>query len=151
MKEADSQPHRKRQDAGNERSPGGVSLQRTRMMERIASDYGCEAEYLWLKYPNCAVFRHPASKKWFALVMDVQAGKLGLPSSETVDVLTLKCDPLMRDSLLTQPGFFPAYHMNKSQWITVLLDGPVKDAKILPLVELSYAAVAPKTRKARSE
>ena len=126
-------------------------MQRARIMERIASDYGCEAEYLWMKYPNCAVFRHPANRKWFTLVMDVQADKLGLPSAEALYVLTLKCDPLMREALLTQPGFHPAYHMNKSQWITILLDGPVSDEQILPLVELSYAAVAPKPRRARSD
>ena len=137
--------------------------------EAIESAYGCEAEHLWLKYPNCAVFRHHMSGKWFALLMDLRPSQLsagetapardasrasaagrpdGLPSAEPVVwVLTVKCDPLMRQALLKEPGFFPAYHMNKSQWITVLLDGTVPDERILPLVELSYAAVAPKPKR----
>ena len=127
---------------------------RERIVERIESDYGCEAEHLWLKYPNAAVFRHPGSGKWFALMMDVAADRLGLPgagtalpSAQPVWVVTVKCDPLMRPALLKEPGFLPAYHMNKAQWITILLDGSVPEARILPLVELSYAAVAPRTRK----
>lgn len=122
-------------------------MQKDRVVEAIETSYGCEAEHLWLKYPNAAVFRHPMSGKWFALLMDVTADKLGLPSYEVVWTLTVKCDPLMRQSLASEPGFYPAYHMNKSQWITMVLDGTVEDARILPLVELSYDAVAPKPRR----
>ena len=117
------------------------------LSEAIASAYGCEAEHLWLKYPNYAVFRHPASKKWFAALMDITTDKLGLPGHEPVWVLDVKCDPLMIPALLKEPGFYPAYHMSKAQWISVVLDGSIPLERILPLVELSYGAVAPKNRK----
>lgn len=35
-------------------------------------------------------------------------------------------------------GFFPAYHMNKENWISILLDGTVSADEIKPLLELSY-------------
>ena len=120
---------------------------RDKVVEAITSSYGCEAEHPWLKYPNYAVFRHPASGKWFAVLMDITMDKLGLPGCAPVWVLDVKCDPLMIPALLRESGFCPAYHMSKTQWISVLLDGSVPMERIMPLVELSYGAVAPKGKK----
>lgn len=69
---------------------------------------------------------------------------------ETVWVLVVKCDPLMRDALLTEPGFLPAYHMNKRLWISALLDGSLPLRRIMPLLDMSYAMTAPRRGKARS-
>ena len=41
--------------------------------------YGAPPENLWIRYPNYAIFRHEDSGKWFALMMDVEKSKLGLP------------------------------------------------------------------------
>lgn len=122
-------------------------MMKQRLTEAMENAYGCEAEHLWLKYPNYAVFRHPACGKWFAALMDITADKLGLPGHDPVWILDVKCDPVMLPSLLKEPGFYPAYHMSKTQWISVLLDGSVPLERILPLVEMSYDAVAPKGRK----
>ena len=35
-------------------------------------------------------------------------------------------------------GFLPGYHMDKSNWITILLDGTVQEAKILDFLDMSY-------------
>ena len=55
-----------------------------------------------------------------------------------IDVLNIKCDPMMIGSLRMKEGFFPAYHMNKENWISILLDGTVSADEIKPLLELSY-------------
>ena len=73
-----------------------------------------------------------------ALVIEVNAKKLGLQEDKTVDVLNIKCDPMMIGSLRMKEGFFPAYHMNKENWISILLDGTVSADEIKPLLELSY-------------
>ena len=78
--------------------------------------------------------------------MDVPKSRLGLEGDEPVTVLDVKCSPLMVGSLLSEKGFLPAYHMNKSSWISILLDGSVPDEKITPLLELSYDSVAPKRK-----
>ena len=54
--------------------------------------------------------------------MNVPEHRLGLPGDGSVNVLDVKCDPRMIGSLLSEKGFLPAYHMNKSTWISVLLD-----------------------------
>ena len=53
-------------------------------------------------------------------------------------MLVVKCDPNLIGSLLTTPGFLPGYHMSKSTWITILLDGTVPVDEIRTLLDLSY-------------
>ena len=55
---------------------------------------------------------------------------------------------LMAGSLLAQPCFLPASHMNKSKWITVLLDGSTDREQVMALVDMSYHLTSsPKRRK----
>ena len=121
--------------------------QRERMAIYIQNRYGVEPEHLWVRYPNYAVFRQPASRKWFAAIMDVAKKSIDLSGDGTTDVMDLKCGPVLVGSLLAQDGFRPAYHMSKSSWISVLLDETVPDEQIFPLLELSYDSVAPKRKK----
>ncbi len=100
--------------------------------------YGANAEYPWAKFPGYMVFRHSDNQKWFALVMNISKEKLGLPEKEPIDVLNVKCEPLIIGSLQNEPGFFPAYHMSKTNWITIALDGSVSDEKIKQLLDMSY-------------
>ena len=125
--------------------------QRGRITQYIQDTFGTESEYLWADSPGNAVFRHPASKKWYAAMMRVLPEKLGLPSGEALDIMDIKCDTIMIGSLLSTEGFFPAYHMNKNHWISIVLDGSVSDDQIIPLLELSYDSVAPKRRKKRTQ
>lgn len=125
--------------------------QRGRITQYIQDTFGTEAEYLWADSPGNAVFRHPASKKWYAAMMRVLPEKLGLPSGEALDIMDIKCDTIMIGSLLSTKGFLPAYHMNKNHWISIVLDGSVSDDQIIPLLELSYNSVAPKRRKKRTQ
>ena len=96
--------------------------QRERMAQYIQERYAAEPEHLWARYPNYAVFRQSASRKWFAVILDVARKSLDLPGDGTADIMDLKCGPLMVGSLLAQDGFLPAYHMSKSSWISVLMD-----------------------------
>ncbi len=124
--------------------------QRERTIRHIQDVYGVEAEYLWADLPDCAVFRHPGSKKWFGIVMNVLSNRLGLDREEPIDIINVKCGPILAGSLLTEQGFLPAYHMNKTNWITILLNNTVPDEQITPLLELSYDSVAPR-RKGRKQ
>ena len=121
--------------------------QRERITHYIGDRFGTEPEYLWADSPGNAVFRHPASKKWYAAMMHVLPEKLGFKGEEPLDVMDIKCSTIMIGSLLSTKGFLPAYHMNKNHWISIILDGSVSDDQITPLLELSYDSVAPKRRK----
>ncbi len=108
----------------------------------IAEQYNSDEEHPWFKFPEYSVFRHKNNQKWFALIMDIPKSKIGLSGNEKINVLDVKCDPVMIGSLLNEKGFFPAYHMSKSSWITIALDGSVDDEKIKWLIDLSYDLTA---------
>lgn len=122
-------------------------MRRNELEAFIMETYNAEADYPWRKSPNHAVFRHCSNRKWFALIMDVSKNKLGLQGEGLLDVVNLKCDPILIGSLREEPGFLPAYHMSKDNWITVALDGSASDNKIKMLLDMSYQATAPKVRR----
>lgn len=119
-------------------------MNRAGFMQFILEQYSVEPDYPWMKNPNFAVFRHSNNQKWFALIMDIPRSRLGLPGDELLDVVNLKCDPLLIGSLRSEPGFFPAYHMNKDSWITVSLDNKADADKLKMLLDMSYTATASK-------
>lgn len=95
--------------------------------------YGTEPEYLWESAPNTFVLRHRGNRKWYAVVMDVRRDRLGLPGGEIVYIMDVKCGPLLGGSYLGKRGVVPAYHMNKTHWLGVLLgsdrSGAASEAK----------------------
>ncbi len=105
----------------------------------LAKDkYGTEPEYLWEKFPDYAILRHNNNRKWYAAVMEIPKNKLGLSGDEKIPVMNVKCDAILVGSLLMEKGFFPAYHMQKGKWVTVLLDGTVSIEQIEFVLDLSY-------------
>ena len=107
---------------------------------RFISDYfGVEGEHLWAAFPNYMVFRNPKNKKWFGLIGDVERKKLHLEGEGKVDLLVIKCDPVMTGSLIRTGGcYLPAYHMNKEKWISVLLDGSANADEVENLIHEAY-------------
>ena len=57
----------------------------------ISRHYGAEPEHLWMRYPSFAVFRHAENRKWFAVVMTVNAACLVIKSDAPIDIVNLKC------------------------------------------------------------
>lgn len=109
--------------------------------------YGTAPESLWLRYPNYAVLRHADNEKWYAVIMDVAREKVGLTGKDKVDILEVKCDPLIYGSLLSEEGLLPAYHMKKGGWLTVLLDGTVDREKAFALLRMSFELTSRKPAK----
>lgn len=110
--------------------------------------YKAQPEHLWMRYPNYAVLRHSDNQKWFALMMDVPARRLGLDRDEIVDILNVKVsDPLLADLLVKQEGFFRGYHISKGNWVSILLDGTVALEEVCRWLDESYMATASKETK----
>lgn len=114
----------------------------------IKKKYKTSPEYLWKKYPEYAVFRHADNNKWFALQAAVPENKLGLGGDDRIEVVNVKVDDMFyRDMLIRQEGFIPAYHMNKQYWVTVLLDGTVKQEQVFDLIDASFLDTASAKKK----
>ena len=126
----------------------GCLRMRERIFSYIKKKYKASPEYPWANDDDDAVFRHSGNRKWFALAMRVRKEKLGLLGDGYVDAVNLKIDDrVFHDALTQSPGIFPAYHMNKTHWITVLLDGTVEENKILDLIDVSFQATTSKKKK----
>ena len=110
------------------------------VVKHIKSEYGANPEFLWPdRYPGYAVFRHSDNKKWFALVATISATSLGLKEDKAIDVINLKFDKNQTyDFAETNDHVFPAYHMNKNNWITVVLDDGISDGMVFELIRKSY-------------
>ena len=102
--------------------------------------------HLHICHDEPLLFRRKAEKR----IVELSLGKelpedtLGLRGTEPLDVVNFKCDPILIGSLRGEPGIFPAYHMNKEQWLTAALDGSVSDEQIKMLLDMSYEATASK-------
>lgn len=105
----------------------------------IRETYGVEPEYLWPEYPDTFIFRHTENRKWFGVVMEVERSKLGMAGSGKVRLLDVKTGPLLGGSYLGQPGIVRAWHMNKTHWLGVLLDGSAPERTVRELVDLSFS------------
>lgn len=98
--------------------------------------FGTLPDYPWERYPSYAVLRHRKSRKWYGVIMHLPYSKLGLCKEGCTDVMNVKVGPLLR---FEQEGIYPAYHMNKSSWVSVVLDGTVPNETLSALLELSFS------------
>lgn len=78
--------------------------------------------------------------------MNISQKRLGLKGEENIDILDVKCDPILIGSLLNSNGYLPGYHMNKANWITLLLDGSVPKDDVFNLIDISYKLTANKKK-----
>ena len=111
-------------------------MTREELLCHTAERYSTEPEFPWGD-DNC-ILRHESNRKWFAAVLRVPYGRLGLSGDGMADVVNTKCPPQLMGAYLRCPGILPAYHMNKEHWLSALLDGSAEDEVIRELLEISY-------------
>ena len=120
-------------------------MTRKEVFEYCRQQYKTEPDYPWHDWN--AVLRHSDNGKWYGLVMEVDRGKIGLDGEGEVDILNVKCDPVFASYLRRQPGFSPAYHMNKTQWLSALLEESLNDETVKRLIDWSFQATAVKKKE----
>lgn len=66
--------------------------------------------------------------------------------------VNLKCDPMMAQDLRREyTAIKPGYHMNKTHWNTVEIDGSIEDKIIKMLIDISYDLVFKGLKKKERE
>ena len=108
--------------------------------------YGTSPDYPFDEDFETAVLRHTDNRKWYAIVMRVSRRKFGLDSDEVIDVVNLKLPIEMFGSFGVSDGVYPAYHMNKRHWISVLLPDASADA-VSFLTNASFEATRSKVKQ----
>ena len=114
------------------------------------SPYNTSPDYPFDIDFETAVLRHTDNRKWYAIVMRVSRRKFGFDSDEIIDIVNLKLPLEMYGSFGAADGVYPAYHMNKLHWISVLLPDAADDL-IEFLVNVSYETTKNKKKRANSE
>ena len=133
----------------------------------IKSQFGAEPDFPWPDdAPWSFVFRCP-NEKWFALVMRIKYRQLGqsgqakncsrnffnafqsitgcqqpYSGDEEVWVVNMKADQAEIPNLIDKKSIFPAWHMNKKHWITVLLTAVTDFEKLCELTQKSWELVS---------
>ena len=107
------------------------------LIAHIRKAYGEELEFLWRKLPGNAVVRRKDTEKWYAAFLAVPRLKLWGSSKERVEVLNLRVCPGESGILADNRSRFPAYHMNKKNWVSFCLDGTVPFEELAVRLETS--------------
>lgn len=120
-------------------------MNRQEFFEYCLNTYSTSPDYPFEEDFESAVLRHSGNRKWYALVLKVPRRKFGLNSDDVVDVVNMKLPIEMFGSFGAVDGVYPAYHMNKLHWISVLLpDAP--DDVVHFLVNVSFEATKDKRK-----
>ena len=123
-------------------------MTKQQFLEYCRDAYGTTADYPFDEDSLTAVLRHGDNRKWYAIVMRVSRRKFGLDGDEVIDVVNLKLPIEMHGSFGVSEGVYPAYHMNKLHWISVLLpDAP--DDVVSFLTNASFEATRSKIKTSR--
>ncbi len=104
-----------------------------------------------LYYPfgdDVQVFR--VKNKMFATIAHGSTAKSAKASDAAKSYywMNVKCDPqeaeMLRDIF---PAVLPAYHMNKAQWNSIVLDGSIPQGEIERMIDNSFMLVVSKMTK----
>lgn len=130
--------------------------QTNRIARMIERRYGETPDYPFSTAPTYAVFRYPKNRKWYALVMDIRRHLLtkeevsNPEDSPVIEVLNVKVDPAAYDETMKLPAVYPCYHMNRANWISILLDGSLDDEQIMALIDVSRNFAVGKSKREKS-
>ena len=113
-------------------------MKRSEVEKYIKEKFDILGEQIFTEYPKFSAFRHKKNEKWFALLMKINASKLGLKSDEMIEVLNLKCSPDLAMVLVDEQQIFKAYHMNKKHWISVNLNSKISQKTVFDLIDESF-------------
>ena len=124
-----------------------LSEQTERIVAAIKLRFQEETDDPWNElHPGYSVFRNVENRKWYALLMNVDGTKVGRAKG-VIEILNVKAAPELIQRLLMRNGFYYAYHMNHTLWISIILDESIPDQEIMELVASSRKMTAGKRKK----
>lgn len=111
--------------------------QSNRISIKIKEKYQVHPEFLWEKFPDHGVFRNKKSNKWFAIIMNLDKSNLQKEKTGLVEVLNVKLDDKV-EAYIQREGIYPAYHLSKKNWVSIILDDTLTDDEVMRLISISY-------------
>lgn len=116
-----------------------ITEQANRITDLIIKKYNNIPEFAWEKFPSYGIFRNPQNAKWYGLIMNINRNKLDKNAkNEEIEIINVKLDENEIQKLLLRNGFYKAYHMNKTNWVTIILDNTLRDEEIMQYIDKSH-------------
>jgi len=113
--------------------------QANRLASMLKNKYNDYPQYLWSDTPFYGVYK--TNNKWYGIVMNIPLKKLEGTSDTLIEIINIKLPKEKINELLKKKGYYPAYHMNKKYWISIILNDTIPDNEILNLIEESRELV----------
>lgn len=113
------------------------------LVEYVAATYGLAPAHPFKRHPEIIGFKVPEVDKLFGIILPVDYCQIDKASSRTdqVLVLNLKGKPEHIVERIDNDRYFPAYHMNKKHWFSLLLDAQTDWDQLTSLLAESYSLV----------
>ena len=113
--------------------------QANRICKLIKDKYNDEPNFEWEKFPGYATFKNSKTNKWYGIIMNIEKNKLNKKLTGEAQIIDIKLSSEKIEELLNMDGFYQAYHMNKKNWITIILDDTIQDEFLIELIEESHS------------
>ncbi|MBS7021024.1 MAG: MmcQ/YjbR family DNA-binding protein [Firmicutes bacterium] len=115
-----------------------ITDQANRITHMVKEKYNDSPDFPWESSPGNGIFRNPQNDKWYGLIMNINKGKIDKGDYE-VEIINVKLHENKIPQLLKKKGYYKAYHMNKKNWISIILDDTYSDEEIMSRIEESHA------------
>ena len=115
-----------------------LTPQANRVCDLIKKKYATTPCFMWKQAPNCGVFKHDENDKWYGIIQNLDFSKLDEDKTGLVEILNLKLDEKDIPRFLKIEGIYPAWHMNKKYWISIILNETLNDQDILKYIDTSF-------------
>ena len=118
---------------------GKISLE---IIDYYNNKYGGNRVNPFKKHPDILAMVNEKNK-WYSLFLDVEYNKLNKNTDITtkVKILNVKYPADKILEIIDNKNIFPAYHMNKKHWISIVIDKNIKLETIKELIDISYSLV----------
>ena len=114
---------------------------RTRILDYVAERYQSYPQFPWKSAPEHGTLK-TAKGKWYGVIMHIPYRSLGIDVDGMTDVCNLKNCPEFIQELIDYKCFYPAYHMNKTYWFTILLEQKLSWKQLQKLIDEIYRLVS---------
>ena len=113
--------------------------QTLRLLNFVKINYNTDPEFLWARTPDFAVLRNLGNRKWYGIIMVVPASKIGIDSDKLIEIVNVRFSKGEALEIVGNiSGIYPAWHMNKKNWITIILDNTLSDEQLFELINQSF-------------
>lgn len=112
--------------------------QTNRIAKRIKERYLDDPAFIWDSTPGFGLYRHSLTNKWYGLIMNIAYQKLDSSKSGEVEVINVKLGKELVSKLVNTKGIYPAYHMNKQNWVSIIFDNSLDDDTLMEYIHISY-------------